>query len=78
MKLPCPVCDSETRVYDTRLQDGFVRRRRECENGHRFNTAEERVSPVWDHNRQVVPVKLNDYDIDIFRSELVEERKGVE
>jgi len=38
--MTCPTCQSTTRVVSCRsVGDGFIRRRR-CENGHRFNTAE--------------------------------------
>jgi transcriptional regulator NrdR family protein len=36
----CTTCQSSTRVVSCRsVGEGFIRRRR-CENGHRFNTAE--------------------------------------
>lgn len=41
----CPLCQSDTRVVDSRLQDGnVIRRRRECEAGHRFTTWEGTVN----------------------------------
>lgn len=41
--LPCPKCDANTRVLETRSLDGAIRRRRECHNeqcNHRFSTLE--------------------------------------
>jgi len=59
VKLPCPVCDAKTRVLFNRLEDGFMKRRRECENGHRFNTSERLVGPVT-LNARVVPLDVHD------------------
>lgn len=50
----CPYCDAWTEVKQTR--DG-VRRRRECANGHRFNTVET-VEP--ERPRQTSPVVAKD------------------
>ena len=36
----CPHCGSPSRVVDSRHKDNAIRRRRECENGHRFRTYE--------------------------------------
>ena len=50
--VPCPTCDGATTVFQTK--EGV--RKRECENGHRFETAEQVVrmlsnareeSPRW-------------------------------
>jgi transcriptional regulator NrdR family protein len=39
--LACPECGSPTsEVVDSRSADGFIRRRRECQRGHRFTTHE--------------------------------------
>ena len=39
--MTCPVCDSDTKVIDTRCHDDSVYRRRMCkECGYRFNTIE--------------------------------------
>ena len=59
MKLPCPVCDAPTRVLFNRLEDGYMKRRRVCENGHRFNTSEKLMGPVT-LNARVVPLNLHD------------------
>ena len=37
----CAACgSSQSRVLSTRMQDGVLVRRRECDQGHRFSTAE--------------------------------------
>ena len=61
-KMPCPICDGETRVYDTELMGERIRRKRRCENDHRFFTSEARVGQVWDENLRVVPLVADDYD----------------
>jgi transcriptional regulator NrdR family protein len=38
--MTCPTCQSPTRVVSCRLVGEEFFRRRRCENGHRFNTAE--------------------------------------
>ena len=77
-KLPCPVCDAPTEVYDTEREGTGVRRRRRCENGHRFNTFEDRVGMVWDQNRHVVPVERDDYDESVLAARLNAEGEGVD
>lgn len=69
-KLPCPVCDEPTEVYDTELEGNGVRRRRRCASNHRFNTFEAHVGIVWDHDRHVVPVDRDDYDAEILAARL--------
>lgn len=40
--VPCPVCQSvKGRVVDKRNRSDSIFRRRQCENGHRFNTIEK-------------------------------------
>jgi transcriptional regulator NrdR family protein len=47
----CPECNKESRVVDsrpckgTRVGENYIRRRRECENGHRFTTKEDIERP---------------------------------
>ena len=43
----CYRCNSETRVIDSRnhMSGKSIRRRRECTNGHRFETYELRINP---------------------------------
>jgi transcriptional regulator NrdR family protein len=77
-KLPCPVCDAPTEVYDTELENGGVRRRRRCGNGHRFNTFEEHIGIVWDQNHHVVPVDVDDYDAGVLAARLNAEVEGVD
>jgi len=36
----CPECGKDTMVVDSRSTDNSVRRRRECNEGHRFSTQE--------------------------------------
>lgn len=36
----CPECGKDTMVVDSRSTDDSVRRRRECNEGHRFSTQE--------------------------------------
>lgn len=43
--MKCPTCQSNTRVVSTRDE---IRRRRECENGHRFTTMEIPVPDLHD------------------------------
>lgn len=38
--VPCPFCGESTRVIDSRVVEGAVRRRRSCKAGHRFTTYE--------------------------------------
>lgn len=79
-KMPCPLCEEPTSVIQTYLEGEWVRRRRRCENGHRFNTREERVSAVRvldnDRPRVVVAPPLT-YDADTLIDELRDEAKGV-
>lgn len=39
--MTCPTCQAPTRVVSCRLVGEEFFRRRRCENGHRFNTAED-------------------------------------
>lgn len=41
--MKCPTCNAWTEVNDTRNKGNHVLRRRECANGHKFNTAEHVV-----------------------------------
>lgn len=70
MKLPCPVCDAPTRVLYNRLDSGFMKRRRECEKGHRFNTSERLMGPVT-LDSHVVPIVL--HDVSSLEDELLRE-----
>lgn len=36
----CPICNAQSYVIDTRETENYRRRRYQCNNGHRFNTAE--------------------------------------
>ena len=38
--MKCPICNVWTSINDTRSKGAFVQRRRECANGHKFNTEE--------------------------------------
>lgn len=38
--MTCPECGAQAYVIDTRENPNYRRRRYECNNGHRFNTAE--------------------------------------
>lgn len=39
--MKCPECGTESRVTETReVDEGNIRRRRECAKGHRFSTVE--------------------------------------
>lgn len=77
-KMPCPVCDEPTEVYDTEREGLGVRRRRRCVNGHRFNTFEARTGVVWAHDRHVVPVDQDNYDAEILAARLNAEMEGVD
>lgn len=57
--MPCPRCDGSTFVADSRSVGGgtVIRRRRECENGHRFTTEEIVVK----RERHRFPVGHPDY-----------------
>jgi len=77
-KLPCPVCDAPTEVYDTQREGLGVRRRRRCENGHRFNTFEVPTGTVWDQDRHVVPVVVDNYDTEVLAARLNAEVEGVD
>lgn len=77
-KLPCPVCDAPTEVYDTQLENKGLQRRRRCSNGHRFHTFEASIGTVWDQNRHVVPVDRDDYDESILAARLNAEVEGVD
>ena len=55
----CPICNAWTQTNDTRNKGDRMVRRRECGNGHRFNT-EERVvvkkrKAEKDANRNMAP-----------------------
>lgn len=66
--LACPICDSPIEVYDSRPEGKHVRRRRQCKNGHKFNTLEVVVGAVRSgnyHTRQVEPPVENNYDGDV-------------
>lgn len=44
--IPCPECGSSSgKVVDSRPRDGGTRRRRICDNGHRFSTVEVVARP---------------------------------
>lgn len=44
----CPVCQSDTRVVDTRNEGAVQHRRRACLEGHRFSTTESvSTTPVF-------------------------------
>jgi transcriptional regulator NrdR family protein len=78
-KLPCPVCDEPTEVYDTQLEGLGVRRRRRCTNDHRFNTFEGPIGSAWDRDRHaVVPVERDVYDAEVLAAQLNLEREGVD
>ena len=39
--MECPLCGEDTKVLESRISSVFgLRRRRECTNGHKFNTKE--------------------------------------
>lgn len=45
--MKCPRCQSDSRVKNSRETDGgMTRRRRVCENGHRFTTWESHLNPA--------------------------------
>jgi len=77
-KLPCPVCDLPTEVYDTQREGEGVRRRRRCENDHRFNTFEGPIGAVWNEHRHVVPREGDDYDASVLAARLNAEVEGVD
>lgn len=77
-KMPCPVCDEPTEVYDTQREGTGVQRRRRCANNHRFNTFEAHVGIVWDQTHHVVPVDRDDYDESILAARLNAEVEGVD
>jgi transcriptional regulator NrdR family protein len=77
-KLPCPVCDTPTEVYDTQREGEGVRRRRRCENNHRFNTFEGPIGPAWDEHRHVVPGETGHYDAEVLAASLNVEVEGVD
>jgi transcriptional regulator NrdR family protein len=39
--MKCPTCAAWTEINDTRNKGDHMLRRRECANGHRFNTIEQ-------------------------------------
>ena len=39
----CPTCNAWTQINDTRNRGDHMVRRRECANGHKFNTEERAV-----------------------------------
>lgn len=44
--MKCPRCGADTHVTDSRhTPDDFIRRRRACDNGHRFSTYETTYAP---------------------------------
>ena len=43
--MKCPTCNAWTEVNDTRNKGNHVLRRRECANGHKFNTIEQLEKP---------------------------------
>ena len=45
----CPICNAQAYVIDTRENPNYRRRRYECNNGHRFSTAEV----YWDTLKQI-------------------------
>ena len=58
----CPICGSQTKVNDSRLAKGHVRRRRECLNwdtcvGYRFSTLEVQV---FGHSRDFGAISRKD------------------
>lgn len=55
--MKCPVCNGPTRVYDTKLRNGTVRRRRMCRSprcGYKFLTR-ERLLPGAGHYTPTTP-----------------------
>ena len=36
----CPICNAWTVINDSRSKGDHIQRRRECANGHKFNTQE--------------------------------------
>jgi transcriptional regulator NrdR family protein len=50
----CPVCQSDTSVKDSRLQEnGSIKRRRVCVAGHSFSTWETTARPdAWEKRRE--------------------------
>lgn len=59
----CPICSKPTYVYDSWTEGDRIRRRRKCENGHRYNTSEQFMGPVQTHqSTQVEPPIPNAYD----------------
>jgi transcriptional regulator NrdR family protein len=64
--MSCPVCGSAVEVYDSRPEGQHVRRRRKCNNGHRFNTLEVFIGPVRSSlNQRVEPIDEDVYDGDV-------------
>lgn len=61
--LDCPVCRKWANVLDTRtVEEGVVRRKYECANGHRFVTLSHEVvvSILDDSGKYVKVIKTND------------------
>lgn len=54
--LPCPECDSATRVADSRPNSKGIRRRRECSAGHRFTTMELPNKPSERASKAHIPL----------------------
>ena len=54
--MTCPECGADTRVLETRLSAGGVRRRRACPAGHRSSTLEVVVDETVLGDHRLVPV----------------------
>ena len=60
--LACPICGEPMDVYDTLPEGNRVRRRRQCKNGHRFNTTETYQGPVRSYPTRIAPPDNESYD----------------
>lgn len=62
MSFPCPACERSSKVVDSRGYAGkAIKRRRECEGGHRFNTIElefDAVGKLQGNNRDEMIARI--------------------
>ena len=75
----CPMCNSKTRVYDSRSRNGTVHRYRKCPScEHKFQTEEvlleapkkpKPAAPVTRVKKQKKPRRISSFDVDSMTDE---------
>lgn len=57
MSFSCPVCETWTRVLQTRSHTDYVQRRYECANMHRFSTIEKIIFDERENATKIPPAQ---------------------